>query len=323
MYTTKNTQAKASRGIPEMKNLTFGIEIELTGITREKAARTIAAYFQTEARHTGGNYDAWEVKDLKQRTWKVVNDSSLNAQRKKGRNKISAGSEYRVEVVSPVCKYEDIETLQETIRTLRKAGAFENESCGIHIHVGKEFFTARTLRNLVNIMTSKEDLIYKALKVERQREGSYCKKVDKRFLEKLNKRKPEALEQFSELWYEGYCREDRNRHYHRSRYHGLNLHSFFNGNTVEFRIFNSTTHAGKIKAYIQFCLAISHQALIQKSASPKKTESTNEKYTFRTWLLRLGLIGEEFETARLHLLAELEGDPAFRNGRPERIAAGQ
>lgn len=305
-----------------MKNLTFGIEIELTGLTREKAARIIAAYFETEARHIGGNYDAWEVKDLEQRTWKVVNDSSLNPQRKDGRNKVSAGLEYRVEVVSPICKYEDIETLQEIIRALRKAGAFENESCGIHIHVGKEFFTARTLRNLVNIMTSKEDLIYKALKVDRQREGSYCKKVDKRFLEKLNKRKPETLTEFADLWYEGYY-EDRNRHYHRSRYHGTNLHSFFNGNTVEFRIFNSTTHAGKIKAYIQFCLAVSHQALTQKSASSKKTESTNEKYTFRTWLLRLGLIGEEFETARLHLLAELEGDSAFRNGRPERIAAGQ
>lgn len=322
MYTTKTHWRKPSRGKLKMKNLTFGIEIELTGLTREKAAKTVAAYFQTEARHTGGSYDAWEVKDLEQRTWKVVNDSSLNAQRKEGRNKISADSTYRAEVVSPICKYEDIETLQGIVRELRKAGAFENESCGIHIHIGKEQFTARTLRNLVNIMASKEDLIYRALMVDHRRQSSYCKKVDEDFLERLNKRKPETLTEFADIWYRDYC-DDRNRHYHRSRYHGLNLHSFFNGNTVEFRIFNSTTHAGRIKAYIQFCLAISNQALTQKSASPRKTESTNEKYTFRTWLLRLGLIGEEFETARLHLLAELEGDSAFRNGRPERIAAGQ
>ena len=307
-----------------MKDLTFGIEIETTGVTREKAAKTIATYLGTEARHVGGNYDAWEVKDIQQRVWKVVNDSSLEAQKKENGRIVPAALDYRVEVVSPICKYEDIEIVQEIVRALRKAGSFSNESCGIHLHIGKEKFTARTLRNLVNIMASKEDLIYKALKVEKSREAKYCKKVDKNFLEKLNKKKPESLREFADLWYEGYSHEDRNKHYHRSRYHGLNLHSFFNGQTVEFRLFNSTIeHAGKIKAFIQFCLAISHQALSQKSASPKKTESTNEKYTFRTWLLRLGLIGEEFETARLHLLADLQGDSAFRNGRPEQIAAGQ
>ena len=55
------------------------------------------------------------------------------------------------------------------------------------------------------------------------------------------------------------------------------------------------------------CLVISAQALNQRCASRLKTYSTNEKYTFRTWLLRLGLIGDEFKTARLHLLEHLEG----------------
>jgi len=59
------------------------------------------------------------------------------------------------------------------------------------------------------------------------------------------------------------------------------------------------------------------QALSQRSASVKKTVTTNQKYTFRTWLLRLGMIGDEFKTARLHLLANLKGDIAFRNGRQE------
>jgi hypothetical protein len=306
-----------------MKNLTFGIEIELTGITREKAAKVVADYSETEARHLGGGYDTWEVKDFDRRTWKIVNDASLTPQKKKGKIKVSANPTYRVELVSPICKYDDIETIQEIVRSLRKIGAFENESCGIHIHVGKEKFTAKTLKNLVNIIASKEDLIYKALKVSKKREAKYCKKVNTRFLERLNKKKTKDLKEFKDFWYEDYSLEDSRRHYHRSRYYGLSLHSFFNGNTVEFRIFNSTTHAGKIKAYIQFCLAVSHQALNQRSASSKKTQTDNEKYTFRTWLLRLGLIGEEFETARLHLLANLEGDAAFRRGRPERMAAGE
>ena len=78
------------------------------------------------------------------------------------------------------------------------------------------------------------------------------------------------------------------------------------------------------RSYIQFCLAISNQALTQKKASRRKTQSTNEKYTFRTWLLRLGMIGDEFKTARLHLLKNLDGciawkDPAQAERQKERL----
>ena len=141
-------------------------------------------------------------------------------------------------------------------------------------------------------------------------------------LEELNRKKPKTLEQVSRIWYNG--NDGRHEHYHNSRYHCLNLHSVFQKGTIEFRLFNSTTHAGKIKAYIQFCLAISAQALNQKCASRQKTRSTNEKYTFRTWLLRLGLIGDEFKTARLHLLEHLDGciawkDPAQAEQQKQRL----
>ena len=72
-------------------------------------------------------------------------------------------------------------------------------------------------------------------------------------------------------------------------------------------------HAGKIKAYIQLSLAITAQALNQHSASRIKTVSGNERYTFRTWLLRMGLIGDEFATARKHLLENLDGNIAWRD----------
>ena len=105
----------------------------------------------------------------------------------------------------------------------------------------------------------------------------------------------------------------------------MNLHSVFSKGTIEFRLFNSTLHAGEIKSYIQLCMAISHQALVQKSASRIKTQSSNEKYTFRVWLLRLGLIGDEFKTARHHLLKNLDGniawkDPAQAEAQKQRLA---
>ena len=101
-----------------------------------------------------------------------------------------------------------------------------------------------------------------------------------------------------------------------SRYHLLNLHATFSterpAHTIEFRAFSGTLHAGEIKAYIQLCLAISAQALSTKAASSTRPVTDNPKYTFRCWLLRLGFIGDEFSTAREHLLKKLPGNAAWR-----------
>ncbi len=306
----------------ELKEQRFGIEIEMTGITRAQAAEVIAAYFGTESSYIGTYYDTYAALDGKGRQWKFMFDGSITPERKAGNQRIRASDEYRTEMVSPICNYEDIVPIQEIIRELKKQGAITNKTCGIHVHVDASPFDARTLRNITNIMASKEDLIYKALKVSVARENQYCHKVEERFLEELNQKKPKTLDGVEQIWYGGESR--RYKHYDDSRYHCLNLHSVFQKGTVEFRLFNGTLHAGKIKAYIQFSLAITAQALNQACASRRKTQTTNEKYTFRTWLLRLGLIGDEFATARQHLLAELPGciawkDPAQAEAQKERL----
>lgn len=302
-----------------MRTQKFGIEIEMTGITRAAAAQVIAGHFGTSATHVGGIYDAFAVRDGDNRQWKVVSDSSIRRESRRGR---STNASYAVEFVSPICKYEDIETIQELIRKLRSSGAKVNDSCGIHIHVDASTHDVKTLRNIVNIMAAKEDLLYKTLKVDVHREH-YCAKADTRFLDELNAKRPSSMSDFEHIWYNG--PSGRYQHYDETRYHGLNLHSVFSKGTIEFRLFNSTLHAGEIKSYIQLCLAISHQALVQKSASRIKTQSSNEKYTFRVWLLRLGLIGDEFKTARHHLLKNLEGniawkDPAQAEAQKQRLA---
>ncbi len=295
----------------ELKEQRFGIEIEMTGITRQEAAEVAAKYFGTESRYVGTGYETYAALDRQGRQWKFMRDGSIDTERKEGNRRIWADDEYSTEMVSPICRYEDIIPVQEIIRELRNHGALINKSCGIHVHVDASPFDARTLRNLTNIMASKEDLIYKALKVSVARERRYCQKVEERFLEELNQKKPRTLNGVEQIWYNGDSR--RYHHYDDSRYHCLNLHSVFQKGTVEFRLFNGTLHAGKIKAYIQFCLAITAQALNQACASRRKTQTTNEKYTFRTWLLRLGLMGDEFATARQHLLAELPGCIAWRD----------
>ena len=294
-----------------MRTQRFGIEIEMTGITRKKAAEAIAEYFGTESFYIGTYYKTYGAKDRQGRTWKATYDSSIIAQKKSGGRTVQAADEYKCEIVSPILTYGDMADLQEVVRRLRHSGAFVNSQCGIHIHVDASRYTPQTLRNLVNIIASKEDILYKALRIDPAR-LRWCKKTNEKLIETINRKKPQTMEALKDIWYAGSTR-GRDEHYNDTRYHGLNLHSTFTKGTVEFRLFNSTTHAGEIKAYIQFCLAVSHQALTQKKASARKTVTDNEKYAFRCWMLRLGLSGDEFKTCRLHFLKHLEGNSAWRN----------
>ena len=298
----------------------------MTGLTRRRAGEVLAEYFGTTVSYDGTSYDAWSARDGQGRRWKVMSDGSIDCQTRLGGRRVRASCEHSVELVTPICQYQDIETIQEIVRALREAGAFVNSSCGIHIHVNAAPFDAPRLRNLVNIMAAKEDMIYRALRVDQDREHDYCKKIDPDFLEKLNRQRPQTMDELKNLWYNG--RDGSGTHYHSSRYHCLNFHSVFQKGTIEFRAFNSSLHAGKIKAYLQFCLAMTAQAFNQRSASPRKTVSSNEKYTFRVWLLRLGMIGDEFKTARTHLLNHLDGniawkDPTQAERQKERLKARQ
>lgn len=289
-----------------MKEQTFGVEVEMV-LSREKAAHVIADYFGTTPRYVGGTYSAWKVPDGQGRQWTVESDSSI----------VAPSLEQKCEFVTPICRWDDLETLQAIIRKLREAGGKAHSSCGIHVHIGLGEHTPRTLRNLVNIINAHEDLLTEALKISPDRRSSWCAPVDQRFLQRLNRAKPTTIEALAQIWYNDSDWEyHAHQHYDSSRYHLLNLHAVWQKGTVEFRAFNSTLHAGEIKAYVQLCAAISFMALKASAASPRRPQTDNPAYTFRCWLLRLGMNGEEFKTARTHLLKHLPGNAAWRNGTP-------
>ena len=133
------------------------------------------------------------------------------------------------------------------------------------------------------------------------------------------------MTQLADIWYGSHnANYGRSHHYNDSRYHMLNYHATFTKGTVEFRLFQFDApsgdrrgglHAGQLKSYIQLCLALSQMAKTVKTASPKPQQNENPKYAMRTWLLRLGFIGDEFKTAREILTKRLAGDTAFRRGR--------
>lgn len=304
----------ASRMPLDLKDQYFGCEIEMTGLSRGQAARAIADLFGTYARHIGGGYDAWEVTDHEDKKWRFVSDASIHATRKVGSVQQSTNNyEYRVEMNSPKLEYKEMKKLQEVVRALRHAGAVTNSSCGMHVHVDASKHTAQSLKNALSIMYSKEDILFKALKVNPNRVEQWCKKVNENKLQYIRRLPSNAdMRLMRERWYSDTC-ESPSAHYNETRYYALNLHSVFYRSTLEWRCFESTLHAGKVRANITLALAISAQAINQKRTVMRKTEITeNPAFTFRTFLLRLGLIGPEYKNVREHLLENLPGDRAWR-----------
>lgn len=298
-----------------IKDQCFGVEVEMTGITREQAAFALADYFGTTPQYKGGFYDTWTVRDQEGKEWKLMSDGSIRAERKTqtGYTSHNVSSSYRVEMVTPKLAYEELPKFQECVRRVKRAGAKVNDSCGLHVHVDAANHNRQSLKNLIGIMYSKEDILFKALQVNEARAARWCKKVREPMLRKartLSAEETKDLTQLESIWYEGDVSSS--EHYNWTRYYALNLHSVFYRGTVEWRCFNSTLHAGRAAAYVNLCLAISAQAIAQRSTVMRKTHSDNELFTFRVWLVRLGLNGDEFKHTRDHLLANLEGDRSWR-----------
>ena len=117
-----------------LKNQLFGVEVEMTGITREKVAAIVAEILGTTASRPNSTcYQTRIITDQAARKWKVMRDSSITPIRNDDSN--SPMDEYKVELVTPPLNYTDIELLQNIIRKLRENGAKSHSSCGIHIHV--------------------------------------------------------------------------------------------------------------------------------------------------------------------------------------------
>ena len=75
----------------------------------------------------------------------------------------------------------------------------------------------------------------------------------------------------------------------------------------------------EMKAYDSFICKLCEMARNAKRVNAKETDTDNEKYAFRCFLLRLGFIGAEFKTERKILLRNLTGSSAFRSGQPKEV----
>ncbi len=110
-----------------------------------------------------------------------------------------------------------------------------------------------------------------SLNVNESRVERWCQKVREPMLEKIRKLPSNTtMERLKREWYGG--RDESYEHYNWTRYYALNLHSVFYRGTLEWRCFESTLHAGKVRANITLALAISAQAINQSRTVMRKTE---------------------------------------------------
>lgn len=287
----------------ELSGMTFGVELEYDRIGTQQAAKAVAEVVGGTVRYSGSHLSNWVVRMPDGREWNCETDAS-----------VSGGSE----TVSPILHIADMPMLQEVVRALRRAGAKAGGGAGLHVHVGAAAMTPKQIQNLVKIFYKQEELIVKGCGTAENRLGWYTRRTDRAFVERMLKLRAPTMASLADAYYHGIS--GRYAHYCNARYRTLNLHNLWQGGkqTVEFRLFEATTHAGEIRTNVLLALTIVHKAMAAAAASaraPRPYNAASAKYDLRVFLLRLGWIGPMFKAPRTHLLKRMPGSAAWKNGR--------
>ena len=180
-------------------------------------------------------------------------------------------------------------TEQETI----EAGTEQETAEPINLEIGLplEGYQGQTLRNLLNIIYSKQPLIKKALDLDTDL-------VSKEVINALDQQPMTTLEHFQKALEDHNCP-------------GIGFD--FKNETITFKLGQGGDDPEKVEAATQLLALVNLNARRSKQNISAKVKATdNEKYTFRTWLLRLGMIGDDYKLARKVLLKNLSGNSAFR-----------
>ena len=91
--------------------------------------------------------------------------------------------------------------------------------------------------------------------------------------------------------------------------------------TIKFAWFHGKIAEDTVRAYTDFISELCEMAQKQKRAVAKEKAVENEKYAFRCFLLRLGMIGDDYKTSRRILLQNLTGSSAFKSGHRKEAAS--
>ena len=151
-----------------------------------------------------------------------------------------------------------------------------------------------TLRNLINLLFTRADLLNKALGTSFRVEESLTD-----FL-----RDESGLHTAEEIRKAVAAYEEE----HGKAIDGLTLEP----EKIIFSGFPGTDNPAAYKAFTNLCAMMNKQALKQNRIQAKTVNEENEKYTLRIWLVRLGMNGPEYKEDRKLLMENLSGHCAFR-----------
>jgi hypothetical protein len=225
-----------------LTNRSFGVEIEFYGLDYYilPPDNGIIKAYNIHSRATDGRSFSQLLKDYNlcvgtdRDSWHLEEDSSI----------VHRGG---VELISPILR--GFEGLIEAYRFFQLLGEIKgaqiDESCGFHVHHGvdPEIYKCTHLKQLVRVVSSIEDYLYLLIAGARSAKDT-CRPMDldvKDFLE-LRDCDDECKNngcRIKQLWYSSENRYDanckRSPRYDMTRYHGLNLHSYWYRSTIEFR----------------------------------------------------------------------------------------
>lgn len=87
----------------------------------------------------------------------------------------------------------------------------------------------------------------------------------------------------------------------------------FDSDKLTFDGFGQAAYADHVQTFMKLAGAMNNMALTQQRVQAKDVDDSNEKYSLRVWLIRLGLNGKDCKADRKRLLENLSGHTAFRN----------
>jgi len=167
-------------------------------------------------------------------TWAFVTDDSIKG---------AGGGE----LVSPILSgVQGLAKIYQALALLREFPEIQvNETCGFHVHHGvePEKFANPELFQLLRIVAIFENYIYHLLP-EQRRGAETCRPLEIDLYEWFRRNGSERRTPLvKNLWYSPENRDDlktpQQRKNHPTRYHGLNLHSYWYRGTIEFRYYPS------------------------------------------------------------------------------------
>ena len=151
-----------------------------------------------------------------------------------------------------------------------------------------------SLRNLVNMLSSKQKLLISAFDLPHLF-------MDNRFAEELSHKETDSIETFQEsLLALG-----------PDRCPGIEFD--FEKRTMALKLAKADPSFDEMAAFRDLAVCINQNAQKLKNASFRPSQEENPKFALRTWLTRIGMNGDKFKMTRKVLLANLAGNAAFRS----------